>query len=602
MPSRRKAKPAMPSKRVPPSKPTFTSFPKPDSPLPAAIPPARNHTLGYHYPLLLDDGKSVDALLRWFEGIEEKRSMPWRKKWIDPEIFKGREGEDDLDEVLARRAYEVWVSEIMLQQTRVSTVIPYFKSWIAKWPTVQDLAEANHDDVLAAWKGLGYYSRATRLHEGSKAMIAKSASKPSSSSKCLIPSTAEELQQFPGIGRYTAGAISSIAFGVSEPVLDGNVIRVLSRQLGVYADSKDKKINDKLWDVADLLVKSVGRLKGEEDGKRSKAPGMWNQALMELGSTVCTPRPKCEECPIQGTCRGYAEGAVLARKRGKGGKEANGVKEEVGDIEDACALCEGLDTEDLATAPEDDDDEENEGEVATKSSKTKKRKVEPKKAPSRTISHYFAVKTPTAKPDPLSTAENDENLESAQANDSKKRKASSTPTLSSDTATLKRITAYCSLFPKKIPKKKVAEEEAVICIIELLSPAPDLPSKWLIEQRPAKGLLASLWQFPQSTLPSSSNTTASRKAAARNFLDGIDAGGDVDFGEAQFVDELGSLVHVFSHLKLTMHVQRFRLDAGATKAKISGSPARKWVAMEDMDGETLSTGMRRCWDLVKGKQ
>ncbi|KAF2639641.1 DNA glycosylase [Massarina eburnea CBS 473.64] len=463
--------------------------------------------------------------------------MPWRKKWIDPADFDGTK--DELGDVLARRAYEVWVSEIMLQQTRVSTVIPYFKNWISKWPTVQDLAKANHDDVLAAWKGLGYYSRATRLHEGAKAMVAQNSSLP-----CPIPNTAKELQDYPGIGRYTAGAVSSIAFGVTEPVLDGNVIRVLSRQLGIYADAKDKKINDAYWDVADQLVKSVGKYPEVE---KSKVPGMWNQAMMELGSTICTPAPNCEGCPVQNTCRAYAEGVVLAEKKGK-------LKGEVGDIEDACELCDMLDTEELATAPE--EDEENVGEAAPKSNK--KRKVEPKK-PVNTISQYFAVKTPIVKPDP--EPENDENAEIPQTNASKKRKAVN------ETAKLKSITTYCSLFPKKIPKKKVAEEEA----------------------------------FPQTTV--SASNTASRKSSAKKFVDGIEAG-DTDLASARYVAELGSLVHVFSHLKLTMHVQHFQLEVGDDEVgqlKVLGAPARKWVATEDMDNETLSTGMRRCWDLIKNE-
>jgi A/G-specific adenine glycosylase len=210
----------------------------------------------------------------------------------------------------------------VLQQTRVSTVISYFNNWTSKWPTVQDLAHANHDDVLAAWKGLGYYSRATRLHEGAKAMIAKTPG-----SACPLPRKALELQDFPGIGRYTAGAVSSIAFGEAEPVLDGNVARVLSRQLGLYVDVKDKKASDLLWDQADRLIKHVS---GALSTDTSAIPGQWNQALMELGSTICTPRPQCTECPVQSTCRVYAEGRALS------GRHQSSTT--IPDIEDACCV------------------------------------------------------------------------------------------------------------------------------------------------------------------------------------------------------------------------------------------------------------------------
>jgi A/G-specific adenine glycosylase len=339
----------------------------------------------------------------------------------------------------------------VLQQTRVSTVIPYFNNWIAKWPTVQDLAEADHDDVLSVWKGLGYYSRATRLHEGAKAMIAKSAGAP-----CALPSGATELQEFPGIGRYTAGAVSSIVFGEAEPVLDGNVMRVLSRQLGLYMDVKDKKATDVLWDMADQLIKHASN---SSETRTSAVPGLWNQALMELGSTVCTPRPRCDECPIQATCRAYSEGKVLSDKH-----QSPTV---VPDIEDACSLCASLDTEDLVAVSEDATN--NDPPRATK-----KRKAVVKQT--NTISQYFAVGTPKSN---IDTEDDDEDLDSPPVEDSKKRK------LPAPTRESKSISTYCSLFPKKVAKKKAAEEDCVVCVIELRS--EDGNSKWLIEQRPAKG-------------------------------------------------------------------------------------------------------------------
>jgi A/G-specific adenine glycosylase len=490
----------------------------------------------------------------------------------------------------------------VLQQTRVSTVIPYFTTWIQKWPTVHALAAASPADVLSAWKGLGYYSRATRLHEGAIAMTAQN----KSPSICPIPNTPAALMNFPGIGRYTAGAVSSIAFGEPEAVLDGNVVRVLSRQLGVYADGKDKKVTDVLWEVAELLVKKVA---GYPEVERSEVPGQWNQAVMELGSTICTPRPKCDECPIQRTCRAFAEGKILAQKRDVGPA--------VVDIEDACTLCEQLDTEDLVSAPELDDEEDGAEKVAEKVAK--KRKVAPKA--SNTISNYFAVKTPN----PINTSADNEAAEEDGAasplHASKKRKALVAQTTS------KTVLTYCSLFPKKVPKKKPAEEECAVCILEL--PQATGSSKYLIEQRPAKGtllslpnprsssspiyntvneitpgLLASLWQFPQVALPVATDRATDRQTLAQEYLSGLDVG-ELDMADATHIAELGSLVHVFSHLRLTMHVHLFRIApnkaeryCGESNLNVAGVPARKWVDAASMDGETLSTGMRRCWALI----
>lgn len=444
----------------------------------------------------------------------------------------------------------------MLQQTRVSTVIPYFNNWISKWPTVQDLASADHDEILAAWKGLGYYSRATRLHEGAKAVVAE----PSQ----LMPNVVSGLLQLPGIGQYTAGAISSIAFGRAEPVLDGNVARVLSRQLGLYVDVKDKKSSDLLWKVADQLIKEAANYPHVEF---SAVPGQWNQAMMELGSTICTPRPKCEECPVQKTCRAYSEGVALSKHR----QSASAIP----DIEDACALCEQLDTEDLATIPEEELSDEEQKPA-------KKRKPSAKQK--NTLSNYFAIGTPSAS----SHVDSEEEATSAGA---KKRKASAR------SSTSKSVNTYCSLFPKKVAKKKAKEEDCAVCFIELR--LPDGESKWLIEQRPATGLLASLWQFPQVTLPASDTTAAHRRSSAQTYVSSLIAGG-IDMAKARHINSFDPLVHVFTHLRLTMHAYHYRITdkPEADSLVCSGAPARKWVDTSSMDNETLSTGMRKCWDLV----
>ncbi|XP_034635471.1 adenine DNA glycosylase isoform X1 [Trachemys scripta elegans] len=208
-------------------------------------------------------------LLAWYDKC--KRDLPWRKLAAS---------ESDTN----RRAYAVWVSEIMLQQTQVAMVIDYYNRWMQKWPTLQALAKASLEDVNELWAGLGYYSRGKRLQEAAQKVVSELAGQ--------MPATAEELQRLlPGVGRYTAGAIASISYGQATGVVDGNVIRVLCRVRCIGAESSSPAVTDRLWDLANALV----------DPAR---PGDFNQAMMELGATVCTPRaPLCMECPVKPHCR-----------------------------------------------------------------------------------------------------------------------------------------------------------------------------------------------------------------------------------------------------------------------------------------------------------
>src|SRR5450432_2460679 len=174
----------------------------------------------------------------------------------------------------------------MLQQTRVQTVIPYWQRWMAKFPTVRALADAPLDDVLAAWAGLGYYSRARNLKKGAEVVTAKWDGK--------LPQRASELREVPGIGPYTAGAIASIAFGERAPLVDGNVARVLARVYGIAEDIKSSAGQRALWQRAGALIIAL---------PEGSAPGDLNQGLMELGATVCTPTsPRCLICPLATAC------------------------------------------------------------------------------------------------------------------------------------------------------------------------------------------------------------------------------------------------------------------------------------------------------------
>ena len=206
------------------------------------------------------------SLLKWFD--RNARDLPWRR---------------------SRDPYHVWVSEIMLQQTRVETVVPYFNRFIEKFPTVQELASGDPDDVLKLWEGLGYYSRAQKIHETSKIIVEKR--------QGIFPRTVDEWRQLPGIGEYTAGAIVSIAYDVSAPILDGNVKRVLARLFHIKSNIDDSSTIRSLWGLAELLVPS-------------KNAGSFNQSLMELGARICTPRrPICAECPLRRICEACKKGS-----------------------------------------------------------------------------------------------------------------------------------------------------------------------------------------------------------------------------------------------------------------------------------------------------
>lgn len=402
------------------------------------LPPLRQHLLQYHRPLLLHKEagrKSRDDILKWFDGVSTSRSMPWRKTWIDPSRFTD---EGDIREALKRRAYEVWISEIMLQQTRVSTVIGYWTNWIAKWPTIEDLARAEPDEVLSAWRGLGYYSRATRIHAAAKRVV------DDEEMQGLLPESADLLQKnVPGVGRYTGGAISSIVFGNAAPMVDGNVLRVLSRQLGIYGDVKgSKRVIDLLWNAADALVKGVA---ADGGAGKSDRPGRWGQALMELGSTICTPNPVCRSCPVTATCRAFSEGRLLAVEAGLLPDVAG--EAPVGDLEDLCCpVCEPFGETEIDV--DDDIQQAKErskkasGKQATLSSfafTSKATGADNKRAPSREVA---GVKNPKV---------------------------------------MDLIEAHAKKFPMKVVKKAVRQEETIVCAIR------DEANRYLLHKRPAKG-------------------------------------------------------------------------------------------------------------------
>lgn len=211
------------------------------------------------FKLIIPQKTFQNKLLSWFH--KEKRPLPWRND-KDP--------------------YRIWISEIMLQQTQVVTVIPYYSRWLKAFPTLSSLARAPLSQVLTLWEGLGYYRRVRMLHQAARFITRKLQGK--------IPEKATLLERLPGIGRYTAGAIASIAFHEKVPVLDGNVIRILTRLFAIRSSIDKGQTLKTLWELAGSLLPD-------------QSPGDFNQAMMELGATVCHPQnPACGKCPLVKLC------------------------------------------------------------------------------------------------------------------------------------------------------------------------------------------------------------------------------------------------------------------------------------------------------------
>jgi len=226
---------------------------------------------------LAADRRFAKNLLAWY--LKSGRSLPWRRT-SDP--------------------YAIWLSEIMLQQTQVATVLPYYRRFLHAFPTIQSLAAATEKAVLAQWEGLGYYARARNLHRAAQGMVAKFSGQ--------VPSTLDALLTLPGIGRSTAGAILTLAFGQRHPILDGNVRRVLCRYLAIQGNVRDAAVEARLWRAALRLLPQ-------------RQADRYTQAIMDLGATCCTPKlPDCPACPVRRDCRGYAKGmqhVLPARQRRK---------------------------------------------------------------------------------------------------------------------------------------------------------------------------------------------------------------------------------------------------------------------------------------------
>ncbi len=244
--------------------------------------------------------KLTTLLLNWFAA--NARDLPWRR---------------------TRDPYAIWVSEVMLQQTQVKTVIPYWKRWMRELPTIEAVANTSPDKIHKLWEGLGYYTRARNLQKAAQQIVEQHGGK--------FPERFDGVLALPGIGRYTAGAICSIAFNQPAPILDGNVIRVLTRIFGIAENPKEKETNARLWKLAEELVVNAAKYRTTRNSRRKETHSKigksqslltsaatrtqnysaLNQSLMELGALVCTPRnPQCGICPARKLCVAFLENRI----------------------------------------------------------------------------------------------------------------------------------------------------------------------------------------------------------------------------------------------------------------------------------------------------
>lgn len=426
-----------------------------------------------------------DHLLSWYD--KNKRDLPWRSLTAS---------EKDKN----RRGYAVWVSEVMLQQTQVATVVGYYNKWMKKWPTLLELSRATLEEVNETWAGLGYYSRARRLHEGSKKVVNEMNGEMPINSTDLV-------KHLPGVGKYTAAAIASIAFNEPTGVVDGNVVRVLSRLRIIAADSTTSLAVDAFW-------KLVGELIDTDH------PGDFNQAMMELGATVCTPKtPQCVSCPVKDVCLAYrqVESSTLDKKnkglrsyfQAKGDEtEVNSCQETSKDIEDLvgqeCQLC----------LPNDESWNQDIG--------------------------------------------------------------------------------VCN-YPRKKKLKEVRQEKVAVCILEYQENQENEESMVFICKRPATGLLAGLWEFP-NVIIEPGLSEKDKKALVEKLLQ--EEFRVVLTGEEKQVN-LGEVVHIFSHLHHTYDVQTIVLTEKPSLLigeSVNGRSA-KWVSKSGFLESAVSVAMKKVFNL-----
>lgn len=427
------------------------------------------------------------ALLSWYD--DNHRILPWRRNphsRLSSELVEKAAKEGQLpapaDLPMDRFIYYVWVCEIMSQQTQVSRAAEYFRKWVAKWPDVVSLAAASQEEVNELWAGLGYYRRARFLLNGAKYIV--------NDLDGHFPQTAQELMKIPGVGAYTSNAIASIACGEKVAVVDGNVIRVMSRLRQLGGDPRSTAMTKLFADVAQQAL----------DPER---PGDFNQAVMELGATVCVPntQPSCKVCPVREWCSAHT-----AEKEG---------------------------------------------------------------------------------------------------------------------------TCLVTDYPTKVEKAEKREESVAVAVVKILPEGMKLSEKgagkYLLVKRPPGGLLAGLWEFPLQPVEADASSSK-RQEVINDFLTGV-VGEDIlaeqlPTGESTFsaaaaaapsagslrvVERkyVGEVVHVFSHIRMTMHVEAVTLQGAIPEAVVQGEEETnkgtasevQWLSDEDLGAKGLSSGVKKVFKL-----
>jgi len=451
------------------------------------------------------------ALLEWYRAT--RRRLPWRgdappyngsTAGVNKAGSRAAQVAAEPSPVGEVSAYGVWVSEIMCQQTRVEAVIPYWLAWMEAFPTVQDLAAASEEQVNAKWAGLGFYRRARMLHEGAKQVV--------DDFDGQLPQTVDNLLRLKGVGPYTAGAIASISFGVPAPIVDGNVLRVLSRLCAVASHVKQPAYADKLaWGLAARLVEGGG----------GGAAGELNQAVMELGATLCAPDGS--GCDERDPLRALYKSTAVAR--------------------DALAAQRAGDLDALLAQP-------NLG-------------VHRCPVCGAGAADFLARLRAVAAGAPLRSEE--------------------------DTA----VAQVHALLPLPLPKKRVRQERYLVAAVRRGDAALSPGTAWLLAKRPDSGLLAGQWEFPATLLAAHKEDepddpgAAARATAGGTLLEQLAPGG---VQKRSAVD--GTLEHVFSHVRHTMHVEHACCDADAAASEWEGRTV-EWMDADRMAEVGITAGVKK---------
>eukprot|EP00850_Spirogloea_muscicola_P022078 SM000276S10290 [mRNA] locus=s276:23736:26631:+ [translate_table: standard] len=424
-----------------------------------------------------------------------------------------------------QRAYEVWVSEVMLQQTRAATAAKYYPRWLCRWPTVQALAAATQEEVNEEWAGLGYYRRARFLREGAVYIVEKLGGS--------FPREPEGLLQIPGIGRYTAGAIASIAFHRAVPAVDGNVVRVLSRLRAIATDPKASATVQLHWSLAQELAGSTGATR----------PGDWTQALMELGSTLCTPAaPRCGVCPVARHC----DALRLLKVQWPDDRDCAGSQR--------TAACEPSVQADEVVRP-----------------------------------HAIAVTDFPART--IKAAPRQEHVDVCVVE------------MLIGSGTFRSSTGVGRRRRDRLPASDEREGQ-VEHARKPVSTAPSNTSMFLLVQRPPAGLLAGLWEFPTVPVHAHQVKNGSRRANVDAYVASL-VGLDLTQQEEGTVmrrEIVGTYLHQFSHIHQRMDVDWLLLQG--TAHKLTGGPqgvmeaatqqqAVKWVSNTQMAELGITAGVRK---------